>query len=439
MKEQDVLKMYRDTKYHSVLPTEILKQKQLQNLNKLLTHAYQNVPYYRFLLEQTSLVMDDKVELTHIGQMCKIPFLTKEIIHEQKERLYSSDITQRKSFKNTSGGSTGEPVTFMQDRYYQVKALASYYLAHSWRGADPYDSTIFLWGAVRDTFEGKKPLVSKVKDFLLNTITLNTFLLDSTTIKKYIGILNIRKPTVIIAYVESIYEMAKFIRTNTITVEPQKSIHAAAGTLHEFMRKEIEDVFQCKVFNHYGSREVGSIASECGIHDGLHILMDNVVVEVVNTHGELCRTGEEGAIVITTLNNYSMPLIRYKIGDLGILQEEHTCKCGCQYPKLQRVLGRVTDVFKKSDGSVIMPEYFIHLIGVVCNNGFIKTFQVIQEEIQYVIIKLVMEGSVSTNDLEEIEDKIKLVMGTECRIEFRFVDEILKTKTGKFLYTISKV
>ena len=134
-----------------------------------------------------------------------------------------------------------------------------------------------------------------------------------------------------------------------------------------------------------------------------------------------------------------MPLIRYKIGDIGIMQEYSDCICGYNYQKLQKVVGRTTDVFKTISGSIVVPEYFIHLIGVVCNKGNIKLFQVIQEKLDKIIIKIVKDGEILNIDLLEIEEKIKLVMGSECEIVFEFIENIPTTLTGKHRYTISNI
>lgn len=439
IKDGDIIKIFNELKKNTNESIEEVEIRQLYKLNKLLNYAYNNVPYYRNLLNKTNLVKNGTVSLQKISELSQIPFLTKEIIRKEKERLYSNDFQNRKSYKNTTGGSTGEPVVFLQDRYFQVNNLANFLLIRSWRGADPYDSTVILWGAERDTFEGKKPIKAKIIDFLLNIETLNTFYMSNKIMKNYIEIINKKKPKIIQGYVQSIYEIAKFSKVNKIPIEEQNAIHAGAGTVYDFMRKEIESAFHCKVYNHYGTREMGVVASECNAHDGLHIMMEHTIVEVVDKNGDQCRLGEEGEIVVTTLNNYSMPLIRYKIGDIGILQKYEKCKCGCSYPKLEKVLGRKTDLFKTTSGSIVMPEYFIHLIGVVYNRGNIKKFQIIQKKLDLVIIKIVIDGEILQDNLDEIENKIKIVMGQDCKVVFECLDNIPKTKTGKFLYTISKV
>lgn len=435
-KDKDIIERYYKIKDLPYLSKDENDKRVLKKVNKLLNHSYKNVPYYREVFEKSGIVKDSCIDLKNIADLKQLPFMTKDIIKQQKEQLYSEDIFHRRSYKNTSGGSTGNPVLFIQDREYKISNQANVILLESWRGTGPYDSRLLLWGAERDTYEGKKPWVSYLKEFILNITVLNTFTMSDKDMKNYIKILNRKKPALIRAYVQSIYEIASFANKNNIKVKPQKAIHSAAGTLYDFMREKIEDVFGCKVFNHYGSREVGPIASECNAHDGLHIMMDHTMLEIVNENGELCQAGEEGEIVVTTLNNYSMPLIRYKIGDIGIMQEYEKCSCGCTYPKLKKVIGRSTDIFKSIDGKKIDGEYFTHLFYFI--DG-VKTFQVIQEEIDKIIVKIVKSSEIHHADIKEIEKKIKTIMGKKCNVVFEFVEEIPKTKTGKIMYTISKV
>ena len=439
LRHKDFLEKYHALKTNQYLSYTDNKKRELFKLNNLLTHAYNHVPYYNKLFKELNIINDDRVMFSTIEELSKIPTLTKDIIRFEKENIYSSDIKERESYKNSSGGSTGEPLSFMQDTQYAMSNRLSTQLAFSWNGCEPYDDKVIIWGAERDTFEGKKPLKDILKDFYQNVLVLNSFSLSEKDIRDYIKILNKQQPTLIKAYAQSIFEIAKFVKKNGIYVKKQNAIHLAAGTVYESMRELIEEVFGCKAYNYYGSREVGSIASECSEQNGLHIMMEHTIVEILNEKNEPCKYGEQGEIVVTTLSNYTMPLIRYKIGDIGVFQEYDECKCGCSYPKLEKVVGRTTDIFKTVSGSIVVPEYFIHLIGVVGNKGNIKLFQVVQESLDRVVIKIVKDGELEEENLFEIKEKIKLVMGKECSIIFEFVEEIPKTPTGKHRYTISHI
>jgi phenylacetate-CoA ligase len=133
-----------------------------------------------------------------------------------------------------------------------------------------------------------------------------------------------------------------------------------------------------------------------------------------------------------------MPLIRYEIGDIGIPSPE-TCKCRNFLPKLKKITGRITEHFIRKDGTIIPAEYFIHLLGVVFNKGSIKKFQVIQEEYSKIRIRLIPNDKLLDFEKKNIEEKIRLLMMNDCKIIWDFVDDIPKTKSGKYIYTKSLV
>jgi phenylacetate-CoA ligase len=212
----------------------------------------------------------------------------------------------------------------------------------------------------------------------------------------------------------------------------------SAGTLFPFMRETISKAFHCQVFNRYGSREVGNIATECDAHLGLHVNMETHFVEIIDEKGEPCHPGKEGEIVVTLLTNYAMPLIRYRIGDMGIWADRE-CTCGRGLPLLETVTGRTMDYFVTKEGKIVPSEFFIHLLGVVLNSGWVKKTQIIQEDYDYVKVNFVTYMKPSDEVLKDIEAKIRFVMGESCKVEFEFVDDIPPSSSGKYRYTINKV
>jgi phenylacetate-CoA ligase len=149
--------------------------------------------------------------------------------------------------------------------------------------------------------------------------------------------------------------------------------------------------------------------------------------------------GEEGRILVTSLANYAMPLIRYEIGDRGALAPAPACPCGRIGQILQAVSGRLSDNFRTASGKVIPGEYFIHLLGVVLNSGSIERFQVIQHDYDAVTVKIVQAKNLNHIPTQEIEDKIKVVMGQSCAVAVELVDDIPPSASGKYLYTVSEV
>jgi len=215
----------------------------------------------------------------------------------------------------------------------------------------------------------------------------------------------------------------------------------SAGTLYGLMRETIQRVFRAPVFNRYGSREVGDIACECEAHQGLHVCPVTHYVEILREDGTPARPGEVGEIVVTSLTNYAMPLIRYRIGDMGAWAEKD-CSCGRNWPLLKEVTGRVTDSFVSASGTRVHGEYFTHLLYF---RDWVKKFQFLQES--YTRIRLLIVPAVPPDQAKwiveqeraDLEAKVQLVMGPECSLEIELVSDIPPSPSGKYRYTISKV
>lgn len=415
---------------------------QKKHLKEILVHSYHNVPYYKEELLKAGAV--DILGKVNLEKFSKIPLLEKKTIRERFHDLKSKDLSMRRWYQNTSGGSTGEPVVFIQDSSYHDWSIATAILFDYWTGYFPSERKILLWGSVRDLFIGKETTKIKFLRWLKNEIWLNAFRMKAEQMRNYAIQINSYKPAQILAYAESIYELARFIEREGLQIYSPRAIMTSAGSLFPHMRETIERIFKTPVFNRYGCREVGAIACECERHKGLHIASPLQFVEVIRTDGTKATQGEAGELVITSLKNFAMPFIRYRIGDVGIWENKE-CDCGRGWQRLRKISGRTTNVFFTRDGGVVSPEYFIHLIGVELNTGWIRKFQVVQENYDHVRIKIVQHEKVTNpinfyaQAIENIEQKILLVMGNNCLVEFIFVDDIPPAESGKYLYTITKI
>lgn len=436
LKGKDIFKKYRllKKKEFNSLEDNLLIQE--EKLKKILIHCYNNVPYYHRIFEEDGLFKNNKLYLNNFN---RVRPLTKKILKNNFEELKSKDILERKSYFNTSGGSTGEPTKFIQDNNYFVESMATTWLFHSFINNFP-TKHIFLWGSERDILGGKKKIFKKIRLWFYKRVPLNSFEMSEKNMGEFVKKINKYKPVIIESYAQSIDELAKYIKRNNLDIYSPKGIISSAGTLYPEMRKNIEEVFKTKVYNRYGSREVGSIACSCTNNEGLHLSLFNNYVEILNNKLIACKPGEIGKVYITTLNNYSMPLVKYDIGDMAIPSEHRKCSCGRGLPLIKEVIGREMSVFKTKEGKIIPGEFFIHFVGVVYNKGFIEKFQIIQKEYDYIIIKLILRDKEKFEEYKkEIIKSIKKVMGEDCKIEFKFVKKIEPTRSGKYLYTISEL
>jgi phenylacetate-CoA ligase len=420
--------------FHEALDVDHTRREhevQAKHLIDLLQHCREHVPYYRNLME----TMPAGWKQNPIGYLQTLPLLTKEIIREKLEHLQSDDLSRRKWFFNTSGGSTGEPVRLIQDDRYLRHSDAvtdTQYLTLKHR---PGDRTVLLWGSERDILGGKTTWRERVGTFLYNRVALNAFLMTPERMRDFVRVINDFRPTLLLAYAQAAYELSGFIEEERLDVKPPGAIVTSAGTLYDFMRERIQRVFCCPVVNRYGSREVGAIACECPENGHLHVPPTWSYVEIVDDFGHPALPETEGNIVVTTLGNFSMPLLRYFIGDRGVLGGDAQCVCGRRGQMLRRVLGRSVDAFCLSDGTLIDGEYFTHLLYF---RAWVRKFQVVQKAYDHIDYSIVG----TRPDVAEIDDivaKTRAVMGANCRVTFGFVSEIREGSSGKYRYTICEV
>ncbi|MHC4758709.1 MAG: phenylacetate--CoA ligase family protein [Planctomycetota bacterium] len=414
-----------------------LKQLQDERLRLLLLHAHRNVPYYKDILTTAGVVKEGKVLLENFGN---IPILTKEMLRSEGANLYSLDYRQRGFYTNHTGGSTGEPVNFIQDKKYKSWGLAHQYYFHMMGGRDLGEGFLKLWGSGRDVFTGSEKLSNRIQNWLSKVLVFNSFLMSEEAMAEYVRKWNSFKPKLVLAYTSSIQELARYIQRSVRKVSTPAAVFCAAETLTEDVRRFIEEVVGCPVLNQYGSRESGAIACECLRKEGLHVFELHNKVEILDSQGQQCKSGQIGDVILTTLNNYSMPLIRYNIGDTAIPASDKSCSCGRGWSLIEKVTGRQMEVFRTKQGTSIPGEFFIHAIGVVYNKGYIRKFQVVQDDYDHITVRVVVEDEAAFNNCKgPLVDSVKKVMGTECRVEFELVDDIKPTASGKFQYTISRV
>ena len=399
-------------------PRETIEAFQAQRLERLLQHAYQTTPYYREFLKTTHF------------DISQIPPLEKHDIREQVDRLYSTAFTRQQRIRNATGGSTGTPLTFYQDRNYWNQRNLSVYYFDKWAGWDFGEQQLVIWGSLADLSEDKH-WKQRFNNFWRNQYWLNGFRLTDTTMWAAFEKMNRSQPQTILAYPSSLYQFAKFIFENGLTpLCKLNGIIASAEMLHPHYRTLAEYVFKTKVYNRYGSREVGLIAMEC-TEGRMHINCRDLYLEIESPDPYT----EPGEILITQLNNYAMPFIRYRIGDVGLLCDE-MCPCGNDLPILAELLGRTTATFRTRSGTLIHGGYFTQQFYDV--DGMTQ-FQIIQESLKHCVLKVVTNEKWTESTRCLLVQGIQDALGTTVVVTVELVDEIPLPASGKREYTISKV
>ncbi len=412
------------------LSKDELLANQWKELEKLLKHAYQNSSYYRELFDELHL---HPADIRTYDDFRQIPVCSREDVAKHHERMIADNYRSSIMRKGT-GGSTGVPVQFGLDRDSYEWRTALTQRGYSWANCEAGQHTLYLWSV--DV--GNPSFLSEFKTNLyhrfFNRKMFNLFDLTQSEMNRCVSYINRTRPRGIVAYTTAIYDLATYISENGIDVRPVKSVITGAEKLYEHQRELIERVFRTRVFNTYGCREFMLIAAECEQHNGLHLSIDNLFVEVMAGNAP-ASPGESGDIVITDLHNYGMPFIRYRNGDLVTL-EDRQCECGRGLPLIKDIDGRRLDQILATNGKALTGVFFPHLMKELPE---VEKFQVIQKDRKLLLIKLVSSAPLAEPRKNFCQTEIRKVTGDDMQIEFEYVNEIPLTPSGKYRVTVSEL
>jgi phenylacetate-CoA ligase len=431
IKHAKVLQYYKQLQKHQWSTREENSNIQRKKLYRLIQYASQNIPYYQKIIQEYHLRFSED---TIFADIKKFPLLTKDIIWKNFDQLYK--FRDNTYYRNTSGGSTGEPIILYQDADYFAWNTATKVLFDEWAGRKIGERMVSLSGTFRDILKSGQGIKLYLRQKFSGITILNTNRMSEKDKYQYVQRINHIKPSIIFAYN---HELTRFIQKHNLSVYSPKAVISTGGVLYPEIQARIEEVFKAPVFNCYGSREVGSMACNCKKSPGLHLIPDIHYLEILDNNGKEVKPGEAGNIIVTLLTNYTMPLIRYKIGDIGALSEKN-CPCGRELPLLEKVVGRISGRFKNKFGDFISVGLFYSLFYFKEN---IRQFQVIQETTDLILINLVL---IEKNKLEDTEknfeennQKIWKLMGHKIIIKYNIVDEIEPSPSGKYMHVFSKV
>jgi phenylacetate-CoA ligase len=423
------LKEFERTQFLS--PDE-LRHLQWDRLRALLSHAYQQCPYYRQRFAEAGLVPGD---LRGLHDLRALPVLEKRDIQENGERMVARDWPRGDLIRNQTGGSTGAPVTFYLGRDRKCSRGAATVRHNRWAGWDVGDKTAVIWGAPRD--RPASGWRSRLRGAVLREpLWLDTACLTEATLSEFHFALLRYQPRIILAYARAAVLFARYLEA---TGRPGYRPHAlvtSAEVLEGEDRALLERTFGCPVFNRYGCREVSVVASECPAHAGLHTMGEGLYVEIETPAGP-ARPGEMGSILVTDLLNRAMPLIRYRIGDLGAWADG-PCPCGRGLPRLEKVAGRVTDFLVGGDGRLVSGVFLATY--VVAHRPSLGQVQIRQHQAGEVVYRIKPSRDFRHDaDLEYLRAATREYLGKETRAEAEFVDELSPEPSGKFLFSRSTV
>jgi phenylacetate-CoA ligase len=263
------------------------------------------------------------------------------------------------------------------------------------------------------------------------------FEMSETTLRHHMGRLSRFKPVLIDGYAESLNFLAYYIRQHGLKNIHAKGIISSAQVLPERSREIIEQEFGCGVFDKYGSREFSGIAYESDAHDGHLVVAENYVVEILKD-GRPAAPGEIGEVVITDLNNFCMPFIRYRLGDLAAaMDNSRPSPCGRGLPRIGRIEGRVQAIIFGTNGAFVPGSLFGHLFKDF--DHIVSQYQVIQEKLGEIQLKVVKAQRFTEDGFAEVVGQLQRFLGADMKVNIEYVQSIPLGRTGKRQGVISKL
>jgi len=391
-------------------------------LRTLIRHCWEHVPYYRRIMEQIGVEPRD---FSGVGDLPKLPVLTKDIIREQEHSLLASNIPVAKMYRGSTGGTTGEPVHVWHREEDKLLGSQCYVRGLAWAGLGPGTRRVKLFGGSLGL--GHSPF-KKLAARLLRprTMLLPAFELTASNVSAYVDRIRRFGAKHLLGYASAVYLFAVLVEAAGLRCKLD-AVFTTAEMLHEQWAETIGRVFHCKVVPYYGCGEVNSLAFICPDGGDYHTADEHVVIEVLKDGGE-CGLDGEGAFVITDLDNYAMPLLRYCNGDEGVLAAE-PCGCGRSLGRMVRIKGRTTEYLLSKNGDRISGTIIPHVFRLVKGVTF---YQVVLEGAGDVRIRIVASEDY---DPSVEEAKLRYVfrkhLGEGATVEFEYVDSIERASSGK--------
>jgi phenylacetate-CoA ligase len=390
-----------------------LRELSIINLRKLLAYATANVPYYR--------TYSQNGKSDPVAWLKEFPVVDKSDYNNNIDSFLSSP--KDNLIPQYSSGSSGVQGVVYMNKKEQSSTQAIQTLLWEWSGYYP-GKPIVQTGITPD-----RGFAKSLKDCFFKTRYYNAFGLDnmqlSAILQKQTGLSKYHLG----GYASSLFLLAQTANEHAISDIKFDVVISWGDKMFDHYRKEIEKAFGCKVYDTYGSTEGTVIAGQCDL-EYYYILTPHVWIELLDENHNEVEDGKIGHVVVTRLDSYSMPLIRYKLGDLAIRLPRHKYpeRRELAFPLLEKIIGRNTDIIKTASGKFMIVHFFT---GIFEHVNEIKQFKVVQRDLNSIEIEYIPGEGFSEIVLGRVSEKIKSYLNEEFPIKWKQVDFITPTKSGK--------
>lgn len=423
--------LYRQRQRSQWASRDEIRARQLDRLRRLLAHTAAHVPYYQRVAGEGGVDLASIRDFDDFAR--RVPMMGKEELRRSLPDLHADDADEDLVIHRT-GGSSGQPLEFPRDRRSVGAYWADRLLTRSWWGLRMGEPSALLWGHYQAPESRLRGLVAEGKEWVrrraTNTLFLSAYELSDDKMRRFARELRRARPTSIYGYASALETFARFLRAESIDLalaEPGVVI-STSEPLFDAQRSLLLEVFRQGVANEYGSCEAGLIAFECP-EGRMHLLEDTNLVEVVDGAGESLEEGT-GEVVVTSLLGFSVPLIRYRIGDVARLSLE-VCSCRRGGRVLEAIEGRTWSMLRGAGGEEIYPQVVTQVVMGLAPEA--RRFQAVQDRLDHVTVRLASSEPIPEERTRGIADELVRMMGSGIRIEVEVVDEIEPERSGKFV------
>lgn len=407
-----------------------LSEYQSKRLQSIIRYAYEKVPFYNEMMKNSGIKPE---EIKTSNDLNKLPILRKKDIRGNLGEIVSKDFDVKNLRMKSTSGSTGEPLSiYLSSREIEFR-MAKHLRANISCGQKVFDRWVTLTGPQHF---GKTTRLQRLFRFYVPT-PVSVFDDVSTQISKIERL----KPDILDGYSSSLFLLANEIeKTNVKTIKP-RFIIGGAELIDKYSRKHIEEVFGVQFFDQYSSVELERMAWQCHEGEGYHIDADALILQFLDKNGDEVSAGEKGEIVCTSLFNYSMPLIRYAVGDVGTPSSE-TCECGRTLPLMKMVEGRKDSLLILPNGRILTPRAFTIALHEFKYYNSIEKFKIVQKKLDAFEFNIKMKNNTLKENIlkTELTDHLKTIFKSdELTFEINLVEDITLDKNGKLMSVVSEL
>ncbi len=418
-----VFSFYSLLRHFHVTRDEIMAFQNRQ-LRRLINNAYHNVPYYRRIFDGHRIKPQD---IRTVSDLPSIPITSRTDLQKLplQDRL-ASGVDERKLIVRKTSGSTTEPLVVLRTWFEESLLMAFIYRSYHYSGLRMRDRRAHI--KLRP--QGQKQCY-QLFNRVLQALGLHRHLIVSFLEEQNFILNQLKKfhPDVIQGYPGVLSRIAVMMSHENRRFFQPRFIITGAEVLTPLMRERISEGFKTRVFDFYASHEFNLLAWECRETGEYHTCDDSVILEVVK-NGQPADQGERGEVVVTNLHSFAMPFIRYRLGDI-VTKGSEICKCGLPFSTIRKIQGRMTDYFSLPGGRMIHP-YEIVLLIVRGNFPWIRQYQLIQEKIERIILRIVVSENATPHELTRLKEVVGSVIGPGVGLWIEQVQEIELEPSGKF-------